>query len=937
MASPSPTPTPTEQAAAAAQAETDAKMALWSLAAALPSVRAIVPITLDLHTSNYLQWRNMFSDALLKYALDDHIRESDYPANPSPQWSWLDATVRSRLNSVVAPELLTMVADTTAPLPAHVLWSRIANIYHDNAETRASYLEQEFHGLQQGAMNVGDYCRKQKNLADELTALGTRITDRVLVQNTLHGLGPRLAYMRTLILNQRPLPTFLDARSSLLLEELTLVQTDSSPSAFLSKGAPSTPQPRGSGTLADGKAPASLAAKRTDPCRNFLRGRCRFGARCRYLHGSAPASHLGTGRGGPDSSGAKGAAPVWPSFDNPWAGAIQMWPGQPMRPPDHTAPPHAFVATPPPSPAWYMDTGATAHMTSEAGMLSSLFPSAASSNVIVGNGSFLPITNTGHTSLSSPNRSFYLNNVLVTPTIIKNLISVRQFTLDNNCSVEFDPFGLSVKDLRTRKEILRCNSRGDLYPFHPTPPTALAITPSPTVWHRRLGHLGREAFSHLVSSSLLPCHKQSSDPSLCHACQLGHHVRLPFHLSSSRATTPFDLIHCDLWTSPLLNIPGYKYYLVILDDISHYTWTFPLRLKSDVFSVLTNFFAHARTQFKTNVRRVQCDNGGEFDNSSARNYFLTHGIALRMSCPHTSPQNGRAECIIRTINNILRTLLIQASMPPVYWVEALHTATYLLNLHPTKPLNFCTPYQVLHQVPPSLTHLRVFGCRCYANLSATAPNKLAPRSTACVFLGYPDHHFGYRCLDLSSNRIIISRHVTFDENSFPFAEQPTPPSPADFTFLDDDMPAIVFPLARPPPTAAPAPVVPPPVPPPVPLPPNAVPVAPVVNQHDMATRGKRGFQQPIQRLNLHADVMSPIPRTYRVALNDDNRRAAMKREYDALCLNNTWELVPRPPGTNVVSGKWIYRHKLKPDGSLDRYKARWVLRGFSQQHGIDFD
>src|SRR5207237_5425704 len=133
-----------------------------------------------------------------------------------------------------------------------------------------------------------------------------------------------------------------------------------------------------------------------------------------------------------------------------------------------------------------------------------------------------------------------------------------------------------------------------------------------------------------------------------------------------------------------------------------------------------------------------------------------------------------------------------------------------------------------------LTLLRLSGSLCSPNLSTIAPNNLAPRSTACVFLGYPDHHFGYRCLDLSSNHIIISRHVTFDENSFPFAEQPTPPSPADFTFLDDDMPAIVFPLARPPPTAAPAPAVPPPVPPP----PNAVPAAPVVNQHDMATRAK---------------------------------------------------------------------------------------------------
>jgi hypothetical protein len=58
---------------------------------------------------------------------------------------------------------------------------------------------------------------------------------------------------------------------------------------------------------------------------------------------------------------------------------------------------------------------------------------------------------------------FYLSNVLVTPDIIKNLLSVRQFTTDNNCSMEFDPFGLSVKDLNSRNTILRCNNSGPLY------------------------------------------------------------------------------------------------------------------------------------------------------------------------------------------------------------------------------------------------------------------------------------------------------------------------------------------------------------------------------------------------------------------------------------------------------------------------------------------
>jgi hypothetical protein len=75
------------------------------------------------------------------------------------------------------------------------------------------------------------------------------------------------------------------------------------------------------------------------------------------------------------------------------------------------------------------------------------------------------------------------------------LIFIRRFTTDNNCSTEFDPFGLSVKDLQTRSVIARCNSKGDLYPFFPPTSTpALAAVPISTLWHRRLGHLGAESF-----------------------------------------------------------------------------------------------------------------------------------------------------------------------------------------------------------------------------------------------------------------------------------------------------------------------------------------------------------------------------------------------------------------------------------------------------------
>lgn len=107
----------------------------------------------------------------------------------------------------------------------------------------------------------------------------------------------------------------------------------------------------------------------------------------------------------------------------------------------------------------------------------------------------------------------------------------------------------------------------------------------------------------------------------------------------------------------------------------------------------------------------------------------------------------------------------------------------------------------------------------------------------------------------------------------------------------------------------------------------------------MITRRQAGKTiGPRPRLNLHvAGAPSPIPKSVRGAQKDPNWLAAMTDEYGALLANDTWDLVPPPANANVVTGRCVFRHKQKPDGSLDRYKARWVLRGFSQEHDIDFD
>jgi hypothetical protein len=283
-----------------------------------------------------------------------------------------------------------------------------------------------------------------------------------------------------------------------------------------------------------------------------------------------------------------------------------------------------------------VDSGVTHHTTPSVGNISTLCPLTLSnpSSILVDNGSSLPITSVGDSVLSGP---FYLNNILLAPDMVQSLLSVHRFTTNNWCSIEFDPFGLSVKDLTTKNVIVRSNSTGPLYmmrlPGSLTPSSSIVATltvvphalttVAPTTWHCHLGHPGPNALSNLSRSSFIQC--TSKKHNFCHACQLGKHTRLPFCSSSHRAEHPFDLIHLDLWTSPVVSVSSSKYYLVILDDYTHYLWTFPLKLKSDTFTTLSHFFAYVSTQFGWTVKAIQCNNGREFDNSSIPFFLLSNG------------------------------------------------------------------------------------------------------------------------------------------------------------------------------------------------------------------------------------------------------------------------------------------------------------------------
>jgi histone deacetylase 1/2 len=238
-------------------------------------------------------------------------------------------------------------------------------------------------------------------------------------------------------------------------------------------------------------------------------------------------------------------------------------------------------------------------------------------------------------------------------------------------------------------------------------------------------------------------------------------------VSTSVSTVPLEQIFSDVWGPTPLSVGKHAYYVSFIDDFSKFTWIYLLKKRSEVFQVFLDFQQYVERQFGRKILTMQTDWGGEYEKLNS--FFQRVGIVHHVSCPHAHQQNGSAERKHRYIVEVGLALLANASMPLKFWDDAFITATYLINMLPTKVLNFDTPTERLLQVKPDYTPLRVFGCACWPNLRPYNKHKLSFRSQKCVFLGYSPRHKGVKCLDPANGRVYISRDVVFDENQFPFA------------------------------------------------------------------------------------------------------------------------------------------------------------------------
>ena len=153
----------------------------------------------------------------------------------------------------------------------------------------------------------------------------------------------------------------------------------------------------------------------------------------------------------------------------------------------------------------------------------------------------------------------------------------------------------------------------------------------------------------------------------CVTCTLGKSKVLPFPSKGNKATNLFEIVHSDVWRiSPILSHAGYKYFVTFIDDYNHYTWVYFLRNKSEVFSMFKLFLGLEHTQFSATVKILRSDSVGEYMSNDFQSFLQTKGIISQRSCSYTPQQNEVAERKNRHLLDVVRTLLIETSVPPKF-------------------------------------------------------------------------------------------------------------------------------------------------------------------------------------------------------------------------------------------------------------------------------
>ncbi|KAG7534176.1 Integrase catalytic core [Arabidopsis thaliana x Arabidopsis arenosa] len=754
---------------------------------------------------NYLMWSRQVQGLLNGYDLTGYVDGTT--AVPPSTTTVAGATTDNpafklwkRQDQLIYSALIGAISITVQPYLSKAktsadIWSTLSEIYATPSRSHIQQVRQQIKQWTKGTKSIDEYFRGLTVRFDLLAHLGNGMEHEDQIKRILEGLPEDYKRVVDQIEGRDRTPSLPELLEKLLNHEIKLnAVVESAPSLPITANAA---QVRGNNNN-----------------RNNNRGNSRFNPRQQQTwqqqqfqpqQDSAPRGYQGKCQicGIHGHSARRCSQLQMPSggFTNSYRPSTPQTPWQPRA--------HMAVASPSQVNPWLLDSGATHHLTTDLSNLSFHQLYNGGEEVTIADGSGLPISHTGSTYLPTLSKPLTLKDVLYVPNIAKNLISVYRLCNSNQVSVEFFPAHFQVKDLRTGARLLQGRTKNELYEWPVTSQnfTTLFASPTPKAslpsWHSRLGHPSPPILQTIVSQFSLPCFDSTNKHFPCSHCLINKSHKLPFSTNTITSNKPLQYIYSDVWSSPLMSNDGFKYYLVLVDHYTRYTWLYPLKLKSQVRDTFIAFKALVENRFQCKIGTLYSDNGGEF--LALRQFLSTNGISHFTSPPHTPEHNGISERKHRHIVETGLTLLHQASVPKKFWPYAFATAVYLINRMPTPVLDSLSPYAKLFGQSPNYLKLRVFGSLCFPWLRPYNSHKLQDKSHPCVFMGYSLTQSAYLCLDITSGRLYTSCHVQFVESTFPFAS-PLPKndqtSEPDITCLTDSRPTIV-PINPPPLVQAP--------------------------------------------------------------------------------------------------------------------------------------
>jgi hypothetical protein len=240
---------------------------------------------------------------------------------------------------------------------------------------------------------------------------------------------------------------------------------------------------------------------------------------------------------------------------------------------------------------------------------------------------------------------------------------------------------------------------------------------------------------------------------LCSACQAGKQVASHHLMKAYVSTTrPLDLIHMDLFgPTTYKSLGGNLYCLVIVDDYSHYSWTFFLEDKGKTFDIFKTFATRAQNEFGSSLVKIRSDNGSEFRNTRVEEYCDGEGMKHEFSSTYTPQQNGVVEN--KTLITLARAMLDDYGVSQRFWVEAINTACHASNRVYLHRLLMKTPYEVLIGRKPNISYFQVFGCKCFIFKKRKHLGKFESRVYEGMLVGYASNSKAYRVFN-NSTRVI---------------------------------------------------------------------------------------------------------------------------------------------------------------------------------------